>query len=92
MNDTAITPSPHGRWEYVPVGGHVLAAEQVENVRAAREALRGYRNFDVYARSHVNRLIEAVGALFPATEPAEVNGNICAEGNSSPTVVHVHHH
>ncbi|MFD6518175.1 hypothetical protein, partial [Rhodococcus sp. NPDC060176] len=31
-------------------------------------------------------------ALFPATEPAEVNGNICAEGNSSPTVVHVHHH
>ncbi len=23
---------------------------------------------------------------------AEVNGNICAEGNSSPAVVHVHHH
>ncbi|MFD6517639.1 hypothetical protein, partial [Rhodococcus sp. NPDC060176] len=34
----------------------------------------------------------AASALFPATEPAEVNGNICAEGNSSPTVVHVHHH
>lgn len=28
----------------------------------------------------------------PATEPAEVISNIFAEGNSSPTVVHVHHH
>lgn len=55
----------------VPAGGMALTAEQVEDMRAAREALRGYRNFDVYARSHVNRLIEAVDALFPATEPAE---------------------
>ncbi|MDI9903781.1 hypothetical protein QM716_28350 [Rhodococcus sp. IEGM 1409] len=49
----------------------ILTAEQVEDVQAAREALRGYRNFDGYARSHVNRLIKAVDALFPATEPAD---------------------
>ncbi|ANQ73195.1 hypothetical protein [Rhodococcus sp. 008] len=48
-----------------------LTAEQVEDVRAAREGLRGYRNFDGNARGHVNRLIAAVDALFPATEPAE---------------------
>lgn len=49
-----------------------LTAEQVENVRAAREELRGYRNFDGNARGRVNRLTAAVDALFPATEPAEV--------------------
>lgn len=57
--------------KYVPVGGRALTAERVENVRAAREELRGYRNFTGYGRSHVNRLIAAVDALFPATEPAE---------------------
>lgn len=48
-----------------------LLAEQVEDVRTARETLRGYRNFTGYGRSHVNQLIAAVDALFPATEPAE---------------------
>jgi hypothetical protein len=48
-----------------------LTAEQVENVRAAREGLRGYRNFTGYARFHVNQLVAAIDALFPATEPAE---------------------
>ncbi|MBP2522251.1 hypothetical protein [Rhodococcus sp. PvP104] len=56
----------------IPAGGMALTAEQVEDVRTAREALRGYRNFTGYGRSHVNRLIAAVDALFPATEPAEV--------------------
>lgn len=55
----------------IPAGGMALTAEQVENVRAAREELRGYRNFTGYGRSHVNQLIAAVDALFPATEPAE---------------------
>lgn len=55
----------------VPTGGMALTAEQMEDVRTAREALRGYRNFDGTARSHVNRLVEAVDALFPATEPTE---------------------
>jgi hypothetical protein len=49
-------------------GGMALTAEQVEDVRTAREELRGYRN---YERHHVNQLIAAVDALFPATEPAE---------------------
>lgn len=71
MSDIKITPSPYGTWEYVPAGGMALTAEQVENVRAAREELRGYRNFTGYGRSHVNQLIAAVDALFPATEPAE---------------------
>lgn len=57
--------------EYAPVGGMALTAEQVEDVRTAREGLRGYRNFDGNARGRVNRLIAAVDALFPATEPAE---------------------
>ncbi|UJC77967.1 hypothetical protein D4768_09830 [Rhodococcus erythropolis] len=48
-----------------------LTAEQVEDVRTAREELRGYRNFTGYGRHHVNQLIAAVDALFPATEPAE---------------------
>ncbi|MGR6521861.1 hypothetical protein ACU5JM_09535 [Rhodococcus erythropolis] len=55
----------------IPAGGMALTAEQVENVRTAREGLRGYRNFDGNARGRVNRLIAAVDALFPATEPAE---------------------
>ncbi|GAA3175934.1 hypothetical protein [Rhodococcus baikonurensis] len=54
----------------VPAGGMALTAEEVEKVRAAREELRGYRNFTGYGRSHVNQLIAAVDALFPATEPA----------------------
>lgn len=74
-----------------------LTAEQVEDVRTAREGLRGYRNFDGNARGRVNRLIAAVDALFPATEPAEAatnsmlkvpasdefSGNNVAECNSS---------
>lgn len=60
-----------GTGRLIPAGGMALTAEQVEDVRTAREALRGYRNFDGYARQHVNRLIEAVDALFPATESAE---------------------
>lgn len=55
----------------IPAGGMALTAEQVEDVRTAREELRGYRNFTGYGRSHVNQLIAAVDALFPATEPAE---------------------
>lgn len=55
----------------IPPGGMSLTAEQVENVRAARKELRGYRNFAGHGRSHVNQLIAAVDALFPATEPAE---------------------
>lgn len=55
----------------VPAGGMALTAERMEKVRTAREELRGYRNFTGYARSQVNRLIAAVDALFPATEPAE---------------------
>lgn len=58
--------------KYVPAGGMALTAERMEKVRTAREELRGYRNFTGYGRSHVNRLIAAVDALFPATEPAEV--------------------
>ncbi|MHD0295017.1 hypothetical protein RCF19_03995 [Rhodococcus qingshengii] len=50
---------------------YIVTAEQVENLRTAREELRGYRNFTGYGRSHVNQLIAAVDALFPATEPAE---------------------
>ncbi|MCW2092467.1 UNVERIFIED_ORG: hypothetical protein M2328_006089 [Rhodococcus erythropolis] len=60
-----------GAGRLVPAGGMALTAEQVEDVRAAREELRGYRNFTGYGRSHVNQLIAAVDALFPATEPAE---------------------
>lgn len=56
---------------YIPAGGMALTAKQVEDVRTAREELRGYRNFTGYGRSHVNQLIAAVDALFPATEPAE---------------------
>lgn len=53
-------------------GGMALTAEQVEDVRTAREALRGYRNFEgSISRGHVRGLIAAVDALFPATEPAE---------------------
>ena len=55
----------------IPDDGMALTAEQVEDVRAARDGLRGYRNFDGNARGRVNRLIAAVDALFPATEPAE---------------------
>ena len=47
--------------EYVPVGGRVLTAEQVEDVRAL-VWLDGRRNFDAFYR---------LRALFPATEPAE---------------------
>lgn len=52
-------------------------AEQVENVRTARKTLRGYRN---YERHHVNQLIAAVDALFPATEPAEAKGGTIISG------------
>lgn len=56
----------------IPAGGMALTAEQVEDVRTAREALRGYRNFEgSISRGHVRGLIAAVDALFPATEPAE---------------------
>lgn len=57
---------------YIPAGGMALTAEQVEDVRTAREALRGYRNFEgSISRGHVRGLIAAVDTLFPATEPAE---------------------
>lgn len=46
--------------EYVPVGGRVLTAELVEDVRAL-VWLDGRRNFDAFRR---------LRALFPATEPA----------------------
>lgn len=71
MTGIRIAETQNGAWEYVPAGGMALTAEQVEDVRTAREELRGYRNFTGYARPQVNRLIAAVDALFPATEPAE---------------------
>ena len=69
--DRAFTLGYETGRNYIPAGGMALTAERMENVRAAREELRGYRNFTGYGRSHVNRLIAAVDALFPATEPAE---------------------
>jgi hypothetical protein len=63
----------------IPAGGMALTAEQVEDVRTAREELRGYRNFTGYGRSHVNQLIAAVDALFPAAEPAEARCTFYAQ-------------
>lgn len=50
--------------------GYIFTAEQVEELRSAWEAVKGYR-IDGYARPHVNRLVEVIGRLLPATEPAE---------------------
>jgi hypothetical protein len=50
--------------------GRIFPAEQVEELRTAWEAVKDYR-IDGYARPHVNRLVEVVGRLLPATEPAE---------------------
>lgn len=49
--------------------GYILTAEQLEELRTAWEAVNGYR-FDGYARPHANRLVEVVGRLLTATEPA----------------------
>ena len=70
----------------VPAGGMALTAELVEDVRIVL-GLKGSQDIKVVLDAQVR-----LRAMFPATEPAEVNGNICTEGNSSPTVVHVHHH
>ncbi|MBY6385484.1 hypothetical protein HG717_16420 [Rhodococcus erythropolis] len=69
----------------IPTGGMALTAERVEDVRTAREELRGYRNFTGYGRSHVNQLIAAVDALFPATEPAEEDFESLIEKSSLGT-------
>lgn len=58
----------------IPAGGMALTAEQVEDVRAL-VWLDGRRNFDAFHR---------LRALFPATEPAEVSGNLSEIPNSSP--------
>lgn len=50
--------------------GRVFTTKQVEELRTAWEALKDYR-IDGYARPHVNRLVEVVGRLLPANEPAE---------------------
>ncbi|NHP15289.1 hypothetical protein G8767_17180 [Rhodococcus sp. IC4_135] len=50
--------------------GYILTADQLNELRAAWEAVKGYR-IDGYARPHVNRLVKVVGSLLPATEPAE---------------------
>jgi len=60
MIDIKITPSPYGTWEYVPVGGRALTAEQVEDVEALVATANPYSAPAVRLR-----------ALFPATEPAE---------------------
>ncbi|MET3956834.1 hypothetical protein ABIE52_003700 [Rhodococcus sp. OAS809] len=72
----------------IPAGGMALAVEQVEDVRAARETLRGYRN---YERHHVNQLIAAVDALFPATEPAEAPCTICNVNETNHAGVSYYH-
>lgn len=55
----------------IPAGGRGLEFSEVEALRSAWEELKGYR-VDGYARPYVNQMVKAVGALFPATEPAEV--------------------
>ena len=55
----------------IPAGGRGLEFSEVEALRSAWEELKGYR-VDGYARPYVNQMVKVVGALFPATEPAEV--------------------
>lgn len=54
----------------IPAGGRGLEFSEVEALRSAWEELKDYR-VDGYARPHVNQIVKVVGALFPATEPAE---------------------
>ena len=62
---------PTGR--LIPAGGHVLTAEQVEDVEALVATANPYSAPAARLR-----------ALFPATEPAEVSGNLSEIPNSSP--------
>lgn len=66
------------------VGALFPATEPTDEVTQAE----GFCSFCGWSRDACAR---GEGDCAPA-EPAEVSGNIFAEGNSSPTVVHVHHH
>ncbi|MGM5068142.1 hypothetical protein EU244_025125 [Rhodococcus qingshengii] len=65
-----ITPSPHGRWEYVPAGGHVLASDAMEDVRTVLNKF-GFNQVTPEVVQAIEAAERLNRALFPATEPAE---------------------
>ncbi|MGW8538788.1 hypothetical protein ACWGK5_32205 [Rhodococcus qingshengii] len=76
-----------GALEFLTSTGRLLAADGLVLAGAEKAALErllaaqtGIVSRDVY------EAIECLRALFPATEPAKVNGNICTERNSSTLV------
>jgi len=62
----------------IPAGGMALTAEQVEDVRIVL-GLNGSQDIKVVLDAQAR-----LRALLPATEPAEVNGNLSEIPNSSP--------
>ncbi len=65
-----ITPSPHGRWEYVPVGGHVLASDAMEDLRMVLDSF-GFNQVTPEVIQAIEAAERLNRALFPATEPAD---------------------
>lgn len=62
MTDIKITASPYGTWEYVPSGGCVLTAEQMEDVRLLVEYAGGMpHEAKIRLKRAALRVVDAVG-------------------------------